>query len=119
MAPSCGNMSSAVSRALPCIALSEARWDEDDYGEDYGGGGCGGDLGCGVGGVYDGGDAGAGGGTGGAQLDLTFILGLFVVYWPLVMGQSVLCTVYSVMYVQFLVCFFEKHDWQGPNKSEV
>ena len=62
MVPSCGNMSSAVSRALPCTALSEARWDEDDYGEDYGGGGCGGDLGCGVGGVYDGGDAGAGGG---------------------------------------------------------
>ena len=33
------------------------------------------------------------------------------------MVHSVLCTVYTVMYVQFLVCFFHKHDWQSLNKS--
>ena len=31
------------------------------------------------------------------------------------------CTVYSVpvMYVQFLVCLFDKHDWRSLNKIYV
>ena len=42
----------------------------------------------------------------------------FLVYEALVcMVHSVLCTVYSVMYVQFLVCLFYKHDWQSLNKA--
>merc|ERR1712081_75721 len=47
-------------------------------------------------------------------------LGLFQVYSTLVcVVHSVLCTVYTVMYIQFLVCLFDKHDWQSLNKIYV
>ena len=45
--------------------------------------------------------------------------GLFPVYLaPAYMAHTVLCTLYSVMYVDVVVCLFDFQDWQSLKKAE-